>query len=357
MAKASLAERMNAKIAVKEASLMSKTAFFEDRDYVTLDVPFINVAFSGRLKGGLTAGVTIIAGESKTYKTLLMLLSLKAHQKKYPDGFALLYDTENGITPEYLALMEIDMDRVMHIPVDDIEQMKIDIVNRLNEVDKGDRLMICVDSLGMIASRKEIEDAEEGKVVADMTRAKASKSFFRLITAKITKKELYFVGIQHTYMEIGMYPKAIVGGGTGQIYAANTILIISKAQVKEKVEGKDALVGFKFTLNVVKSRYVKEGSKIPFEAHFESGLYRWSGLFDLAKEAGFVENVSKGWWTTVDPETGEVADKKLRESEIKSDDAFFESLIANPKFNEFVENKFLLGTPVQETFEDDEDDE
>lgn len=355
MAKASLAERMSAKFAVKEAALMSKTAFFEERDYVTVEVPFINVAFSGRLKGGLTAGVTIVAGESKTYKTLLMLLTLKAHQKKYPDSFALLYDTENGITPEYLRLMDIDMDRVMHIPVDDIEQMKIDIVNRLDEVDKGDRLMICVDSLGMIASRKEIEDANEGKVVADMTRAKASKSFFRLITAKITKKELYFVGIQHTYKEIGMYPRDIVGGGTGQIYAANTILIISKAQIKEKVDGKDKLTGFKFTLNVVKSRYLKEGSKIPFEANFENGLYRWSGLFDLAVEAGFVEQVSKGWWATVDPETGEVSDKKLRESEIKKDDAFFESLIDSAEFNEFVEKKFLLGAPVQDTFEEDDE--
>lgn len=346
---AGLLERMMASGVVKEASLMSKTKFFEDREYVTLDVPFINVAFSGRLRGGLTPGVTIVAGESKSFKSLLMLLALKAFLEKYDDGFALLYDTENGITPEYLDMNGIDRTRVLHIPVDNIEQMKFDLTQRLEKVEKGDHLMVCVDSLGMIASSKEIEDALDSKNVADMTRAKASKSFFRLITMKITKNDLYFVGIQHTYKEIGMYPKDIVAGGTGQIYSANTILIITKAQIKDS----EGLQGFRFTLNVEKSRYVKEKSKIPFEAHFESGIYKWSGLFDLAVEYGLIKQASKGWWLVTDPETGEVSDTKTRESEIKKNDAFFEALIKDKGFNTFVENKYMLAAPVGDTEDED----
>lgn len=335
---ASLIERMLKAGVVKETSVMSETEFFKEKEYVHTGFPIIDVAFSAKLDGGFTPGVTILAGESKSYKTMLMLLCLSKFQEKFPEGIALLYDTEYGITPEYLESNSIDTSRVLHIPVDDLEQLKFDMSQRLEEITPKDKVFIGVDSLGMIASKKEVEDALNEKSVADMTRAKANKSLFRLITSKITKKGIYFFAIQHTYQTMEMYSRAVVSGGTGQIFAANTILIITKAQVK----GADGLEGFKFTLNIEKSRYVREKSKLPFIANFESGIDRWSSIFDLAAEAGFVEKVSQGWWARVDLETGEVEEGKFREKAILEDNEFFERLIKNEKFKQFIEKKFSL---------------
>ena len=324
---------------VKEAALMSDTTFFNEKEYVHTGYPIIDVAFSAKLNGGFSPGVTIIAGESKSFKTMLMLLCLSKFQEKYSEGVALLYDTEYGITPEYLETNNIDPTRVLHIPVDDLEQLKFDLAKRLDVITNKDKVFIGVDSLGMIASKKEVEDALNEKSVADMTRAKANKGLFRMITSKVTKKGIFFFAIQHTYQEIGLYPKAIVSGGTGQIYAANTIFIISKAQVKDN----DGLAGFRFTLNIEKSRYVREKAKLPFIATFDEGILKWSAIFDLAVEAGFVEKVSQGWWARVDPETGEVEEGKFREKAILDDDEFFEKLVENEKFKQFVNKKYSFG--------------
>ncbi len=207
---------------------------------------------------------------------------MKAYLDKYKDGIALLYDSEYGITPDYLESYDIDTDRVLHIPIEDVEQLKFDITKRMEDIGKGDKVMILIDSIGNLASKKEVEDALNEKSVADMTRAKQLKSLFRIMTPKLTTRDIPCIAINHIYMEQGMFPKAIVSGGTGIMYSANQVFIIGKAQEKD---GKD-LEGFKFTINIEKSRYVKEKSKLPFKVMFDSGISKWSALFDLALESG-----------------------------------------------------------------------
>ena len=107
----------------------------------------------------------------------------------------------------------IDINRVIHIPIENVEQLKFDIVQRLNEVEKKDNVFIMIDSIGNLASKKEVEDAENEKSVADMSRAKSLKSLFRIITPHLTTKNVPCLAINHIYQEMGLYPKAIVSGG------------------------------------------------------------------------------------------------------------------------------------------------
>ena len=58
---------------------------------------------------------------------------------------------------------------------------------------------------------EEVEDALEGKSVADMSRAKQVKSLFRMVTPHLNIKDISMVVVNHTYKEIGMFPKDIVG--------------------------------------------------------------------------------------------------------------------------------------------------
>jgi hypothetical protein len=240
-----------------------------------------------------------------------------------------------------------------------VEQLKFDIVQRLGEIEKKDKVFIMIDSIGNLASKKEVEDAENEKSVADMSRAKSLKSLFRIITPHLTTKQVPCMAINHIYMEIGMFPKAIVSGGTGIYYSANQIFIITKAQEKEGTE----LAGFKFTINIEKSRYVKEKAKLPFTVYFDDGIQKWSSLFELAQEAGHIIKPKVGWYQIVDIETGEIHDKSYRAKDLESNDEFFEKLIKNKTFKEFVERKYKLAAGeggrkdiADADFEDDEVD-
>ena len=141
----SLTERMLKAGSIKGASTLSMSKFFNTKDPILTEVPIINVAFSGHLDGGLIPGLTVIAGASKSFKTLLSLYCMKAYLKKYPEGIAILYDSEFGITPEYLSGIGIDLDRVLHIPIANIEELKFDIVSRLQEIEKNDKVFIMID--------------------------------------------------------------------------------------------------------------------------------------------------------------------------------------------------------------------
>lgn len=347
----SLLDKMLKAGSVKGSSVLAKSTFFNEKDPIQTELPIVNIAFSGSLKGGLIPGLTVIAGESKSFKTLLSLYCMKAYLKKYDDGIAMLYDSEYGITPEYLEGIGIDTNRVLHIPIEDVEQLKFDLTKRLNEIDKGDRVFVMIDSIGNLASRKEVEDAENEKSVADMSRAKQLKSLFRIVTPKLTGKDIPLLAINHTYKEIGLFPKNIVSGGTGIYYSANQIFIISKAQEKEGTE----LAGFRFTINIEKSRYVKEKSKLPFKVMYDSGIQKWSSLFELALESGHLTKANQGWYNMVDMDTGEIIEPKRRAKDIETDDEFFEGLVADPRFNDFVERKFklLMADEVEDVREDD----
>jgi hypothetical protein len=168
-----------------------------------------------------------------------------------------------------------------------------------------------------------------------MTRAKAVKSLFRMVTPHLTLKDIPMIVVNHTYKEIGLYPKDIVGGGTGSYYSADNIFILGRQQEKSGTE----IVGYNFIINVEKSRYVKEKSKIPVSVSFDGGISKWSGLLDLAIESGHVIKPSNGWYSKVDKDTGVVEDKKYREKDTDTKE-FWQPILDQKSFNDFVEDKY-----------------
>ena len=324
---------------VKESAILSKSKFFTNKDMITTSVPIINVALSGKLDGGLTPGLTMWAGPSKHFKTAFSLLMAKSYLDKYKDAALLFYDSEFGTPQSYFDSFGIDTNRVLHTPLTDIEQLKHDVMQQLTQLERGDKLIIVIDSIGNLASKKEVDDAVEGKSVADMSRAKQVKSLFRMVTPHLNLKDIPMVVVNHTYMEIGMFPKAIVGGGTGSYYSADNIFIIGRQQEKEGTE----VVGYNFIINVEKSRYVKEKSKIPVTVSFDGGISRWSGLLDIAIESGHVIKPSNGWYSKVDKETGEVEDKKYRIKDTDTKD-FWLPIITSKSFQTYVEEKYRVAS-------------
>ena len=149
-----------------ESAILSKSKFFTQKDMIPTSVPAVNIALSGKLDGGLTPGLTMWAGPSKHFKTAFSLLMAKSYLDKYEDAALLFYDSEFGTPQSYFSSFGIDTSRVLHTPITDIEQLKFDIMQQLNGLERGERVIIVVDSIGNLASKKEVEDAMEGKSVA-----------------------------------------------------------------------------------------------------------------------------------------------------------------------------------------------
>jgi RecA/RadA recombinase len=335
----SILDKIKKNSSIKESAILSKSKFFIDKDMIPTAIPIINVALSGKLDGGLTPGLTMWAGPSKHFKTAFSLLMAKSYMAKYNDAALLFYDSEFGTPQSYFDSFGIDTNRVLHTPLTDIEQLKFDIMQQLASLERTDHLIIVIDSIGNLASKKEVDDALEGKSVADMSRAKQVKSLFRMVTPHLTMKDVPMIVVNHTYKEIGMFPKDIVGGGTGSYYSADNIFILGRQQEKEGTE----VVGYNFIINVEKSRYVKEKSKIPVTVSFDGGISRWSGLLDLALESGHVIKPSNGWYSKVDAESGVIEDKKYRVKETDTKE-FWLPILKQKSFRDFIENKYRIAS-------------
>jgi hypothetical protein len=229
------------------------------------------------------------------------------------------------------------MDRVIHTPVTDVEQLKFDIMKQLQGIERDEKVIILIDSIGNLASKKEVEDALNEKSVADMSRAKQIKSLFRMVTPHLTMKNIPLVAVNHTYKEIGLYPKDIVSGGTGSYYSSDNIYIIGRQQEKDGTD----IAGYNFIINVEKSRYVREKSKIPICVTFDGGLSKWSGLLDIAMESGHVVKPSNGWYSRVI--AGVQEEKKYRAKDTETKD-FWLDILKDTTFQEWIINRYQVSS-------------
>ncbi len=332
----SIMDKLKKNSKVKETAILADSKFFNEKDMVATDVPMINVALSGSVDGGLAPGLTVLAGPSKHFKTSFGLIMASAYLKKYPESVLLFYDSEFGSPQSYFENFDIDTSRVLHTPITNVEELKFDLIGQLEALDRGDKVVVMIDSVGNLASKKELEDAINEKSVADMSRAKALKGLFRMSTPYLNMKDIPLIAVNHTYQEIGLFPKAIVSGGTGIYYSADNIWILGRQQDKQGTEIK----GYHFVVNIEKSRYVKEKSKIPISVTWEGGVQKYSGLLDVALESGHVTKPSNGWYQRVDQETGELVDPKVREKDTLEES--FWTPIFDQGFAEHLKEKYKI---------------
>ena len=298
----------------------------------------MNVALSGSIDGGLAPGLTVLAGPSKHFKTSFALIMAAAYMKKYPDAVMLFYDSEFGSPQSYFEQFKIDTSRVLHTPIANVEELKFDLIGQLEGVERGDKVIVVIDSVGNLASKKELEDAINEKSVADMSRAKSLKGLFRMTTPYLNMKDIPLIAVNHTYMEIGLFPKAVVSGGTGIYYSADNIWILGRQQDKVGTEIK----GYHFIINVEKSRYVKEKSKIPISVSWDGGVQSYSGLLDVAMSGNYVAKPSNGWYCRVDRSTGELVDPKVREKDTLTEE-FWTPILEETDFKSYIQEKFMIG--------------
>jgi len=333
----SIMDKLKKNSKIKTTEVLADSKFFNEKDMVATDVPMVNVALSGSVDGGVSPGLTVLAGPSKHFKTSFALLMASAYLNAKKDAIILFYDSEFGSPQSYFQQFGIDPARVLHTPVANVEELKFDLINQLEEIDRKDDVIVVIDSIGNLASKKELEDAINEKSVADMSRAKALKGLFRMCTPYLTMKNIPMLAVNHTYQEIGLFPKAVVSGGTGIYYSADNIWILGRQQDKKGTE----VQGYHFVINVEKSRYVKEKSKIPITVSWDGGVRSYSGLLDVALAGGYVVKPSNGWYATVDMETGEIGGKVRYDQTLEKE--FWDPIFDNTDFKDFIKKQYSIG--------------
>jgi len=337
----SIMDKLKKNSKIKASSELSSSKFFADQGLIDTGVPMVNVALSGDIDGGLASGLTVLAGPSKHFKTSFALLMAAAYQRANPEAVVLFYDSEFGSPQAYFETFGIDTDRVLHTPITNVEELKFDLISQLEELDAKDDVIVVIDSIGNLASKKELEDALNEKAVADMSRAKALKGLFRMATPYLRMKNIPMLAINHTYKEIGLFPKDIVSGGTGIMYSADNVWILGRRQNKTGTE----VTGYDFIINVEKSRYVREKSKVPVSVSWDGGVERFSGLLDLALAGGYVIKPSNGWYARVDKSTGEVLGSKLREKDTMCAE-FWTPILDETDFKQFIRSSYQIGGEI-----------
>jgi RecA/RadA recombinase len=349
----SLLDKLVKNSTIKMTAPITQSKVYSKKEMAPTPVPMVNVALSGRIDGGLTPGLLVLAGPSKHFKSAFALLMAAAYMKSNPDAVLLFYDSEFGTPQAYFESFGIDMERTVHTPITNVEELKFDIVQQFNQIEKNEKVVVIIDSVGNLASKKEVEDALDGKSVADMSRAKALKSLFRIVTPHLNLKDIPLIAVNHTYKEIGLFPKDVVSGGTGIYYSADTIWIIGRQQDKVGTEIK----GYHFVINVEKSRHVKEKSKIPISVSWDGGIVKWSGLMDVAEKGGYLNKPKVGWYEAVNPETGEViSEKLLRAKEIVDNSQFWFNMFENTNFTTYIKNTYTIGASGSIMREDDDNE-
>ena len=295
----------------------------------------LNALLSGSIHKGLPSNkITAFAGESATGKTFFLLGIVKQFLTDNPTGGVLYFESESALTPEMIAEREIDSTRFIQLPVSTIQdfaQQASRVVDK--HIEKSEApLLLCLDSLGMLSTAKEVGDITEGADKVDMTKARIVKGTFRVLTLKLAKAGIPLLVTNHTYKQVGtMFPQDVMGGGSGLQYAASTIVFLSKR--KEKV-GTD-VIGNIIHCKTFKSRLTKENKMVDVLLTYDEGLNRYYGLLELAEEAGIFKKVASRY---------EMANgTKLYGKQILSDPEKYFTEDIMTYLDSYCQTKFLYG--------------
>ena len=254
-----------------------------------------NALLSGSIYGGLASNkITAIAGESATGKTFFIMGMVKSFLDANPDAGVLYFESESAITKQMVVDRGIDPERMVILPVTTVQEFRtqslkvLDAYLQQNEADRRP-MLLCLDSLGMLSTTKEVEDTADGKETRDMTRAQVLKAAFRVLTLKLGKAKVPMVITNHTYDVVGsMFPTKEMGGGSGLKYAASSIVYLSKKKEKDGTE----VVGNIIHCKNAKSRLTIENKMVDVRLMYERGLDKYYGLLELALKYGIFKSVS-----------------------------------------------------------------
>jgi len=263
-------------------SLLENNSFSEVDEWIPTGNYLLNAQISGSLFGGVPNTRSFgVMGDPGTGKSFFCLNVVREAQKI---GYHVIYcDTEGAIDKSSAIKFGIDSTNIRYQPIQTVSQFQTFVSNVLDLVKKakakGDnpKILIVLDSLGMLSTDKELADAMKGHNAADMgAKAKELRKLFRVITLDLTAAKIPLICTNHVYAGGGYLPTKESSGGDGPIFAMSVVAFLSKAQLKD---GAGTKTGIICTSTLKKSRFTIP-EQIKFHISFSHGMNPYVGLQD-----------------------------------------------------------------------------
>jgi len=286
-------------------SLLENNSFSEVDEWIPTGNYLLNAQISGSLFGGVPNTRSFgVMGDPGTGKSFFCLNVVREAQKI---GYNVIYcDTEGAIDKSSAIKFGIDSSNIRYQPIQTVSQFQtfasnvIDLVKKAKSKGDNPKILIVLDSLGMLSTDKELADAMKGHNAADMgAKAKELRKLFRVITLDLTAAKIPLICTNHVYAGGGYMPTKESSGGDGPIFAMSVVAFLSKAQLKD---GSGTKTGIVVTSTLKKSRFTIP-EQIKFHISFSHGMNPYVGLQDYVSwEACGIE---RGKFEEVkNPETG-----------------------------------------------------
>lgn len=260
----------------------------KEKTFISTGVYLLDACLSARMIGGgiPSSKIVGIIGESGSGKSYIAYSICKSAQK---DGYSIIFiDTEESIDLEDFPKYGVDnnIDKMRLIKTNKVEDINITLTQLLDELKESKiagyeipKIMIVLDSIGMLSSQKEKNDLISGNIKQDMTRAKALNAMFRSINSDLGFLNIPMICTNHSYLSQDLFPKEIAKGGMGLIYSASVLCYLSKSKLKDGSEDDMDLgqSGITVLLKTQKNRLAKP-KKIRFDISFVHGMNPYTGL-------------------------------------------------------------------------------
>lgn len=288
----------------------------KEKNYISTGVYLLDAALSAKLLGGgiMTGRIFGLLGESGAGKSFIAYSICRSAQKA---GYSVIYiDTEQSIELDSISKLGVDnsLEKLRLLRSNKVEEINITLTKLIDELKEQKiagyelpKLMIVLDSIGMMSSNKEKEDLLKGDIKQDMTRAKQLNAMFRSISSDLGYLDIPMVCCNHTYLTQDLFPREVSKGGTGLIYSASVLGFLSKSKLKTGEEDDMDLgaSGISVLFKTQKNRLAKP-KKIRFDISFGSGMNPYTGLDAFCRPEYFDKiGIAQGKME-VDKKTGEM---------------------------------------------------
>ena len=251
--------------------------FSDINEFIPTGNYMLNALMSGSLFGGYPNSRSIgISGDSGSGKTFLMMNAAREAQKK---GYVVFYiDTEGALDTSDFEKFGVEMNLLKYVRLGIISEVKFfvnDLIKTAEE-NPGLKIMVIVDSMGMLETDKEVADVDKGKNANDMgLKAKELRALFKSFTLDMSNLKMPLLFTNHTYSGTDMYAGKSMSGGGGPLYAASIVLMLSKGQLKD--EATNTRTGVICRAKTDKNRLAKPDN-IEIHISFHKGMNQYVGL-------------------------------------------------------------------------------
>lgn len=245
--------------------------------------------------GGYPLGRIIeIYGNESSGKTTICYHAISEAQKKFPDKFCALVDSEFSFDPLYAAQCGVNVQELV-VAQPDSGTDGFAILQGL--IESGASLVV-VDSIAAMVPREEVEEEDFSKSTIGLQARMMSKAL-RKLTSVIGRYKAVVIFTNQTREKIGvMYgsPETTAGGVAIKFYASIR-LKVSRIGTIESGTGEDKTkTSIRARVEAVKNKTAPPFRRGEFIITFGKGIDNEASFFNAIIEKGLVQSKGAGWY-------------------------------------------------------------